>query len=57
MLPREVRTLLGVRPGDTLAFHIDASGVRIERAARDDDTFATFDEWAGKADDEVYQDL
>ncbi len=57
VLPKEVRARLGVGPGDTLTFKIDGAGVHVEKAAPDDDPFATFDEWASKADDEAYKDL
>lgn len=56
VLPREVREQLGVGPGDTLVFHLERDGVRVEKAAQDD-PFATFDEWASAADEEAYRDL
>ena len=46
-----------MRPGDTLIFDYGPKGVRIEKAAIDDDPFATFHEWASEADDEAYRDL
>ncbi|MGH6949310.1 MAG: AbrB/MazE/SpoVT family DNA-binding domain-containing protein [Vitreimonas sp.] len=57
VLPKEVRQKLGVGPGDTLEFRIDAKGVRIEKAQPQDDPFAAFDEWASAADDEAYRKL
>lgn len=57
VLPREVRARLGVGPGDTLEFRIDAKGVHVEKAQPQDDPFATFDEWASKADNDAYKDL
>lgn len=56
VLPKEVREQLGVHPGDTLVFHYDKRGVRIEKAPQDD-PFAAFDEWSSAADDEAYRDL
>lgn len=57
VLPKAVRDQLGVKPGDTLVFRYGADGVRIEKAAEEDDPFATFHEWASAADDEAYKDL
>lgn len=57
VLPKAVRDLLKVGPGDTLVFHYDASGVRVEKAALQDDPFVTFVEWSSEADDEAYKDL
>ncbi len=57
VLPKPVRDLLNVGPGDTLVFHYDANGVRVEKATVQDDPFATFEEWSSAADDEAYRDL
>jgi antitoxin PrlF len=57
VLPKAVRERLGVAPGDTLVFRFGADGVRVEKAAEQDDPFATFHEWASAADDEAYKDL
>lgn len=57
VLPKEVRAKLGVGPGDTIEFCIDAKGVHVQKAQTVDDPFATFDEWASKADEEAYRDL
>ncbi len=57
VLPRAVRQKLGVGPGDTLVFRITPDGVRVEKAAKEDDPFAVFEEWAAAADDEAYRDL
>lgn len=59
VLPREVRELLRVGPGDRLRYVIDGSTVRLEKALEreDDDPFATFTEWASDQDEEAYSDL
>jgi AbrB family looped-hinge helix DNA binding protein len=57
VIPKPVRELLGVGPGDTLAFEYGPDGVRVEKAAAQDDPFATFHEWSGGADEEAYKDL
>ena len=57
VLPQAVRAKLGVGPGDTLVFHLDSKGVRVEKAAPSDDPFATFEEWSSAADDDAYRDL
>lgn len=57
VLPKAVRERLGVAPGDTLVFHLGRDGVRVEKAAEQDDPFAAFHEWANAADDEAYKDL
>jgi antitoxin PrlF len=57
VLPQAVRKLLGAGPGDTIVFHHGPDGVRVEKAQERDDPFATFEEWAGQADDEAYRDL
>jgi antitoxin PrlF len=57
VLPKAVREQLNVGPGDTLVFHSDDHGVRIEKAASADDPFATFEEWSSAADEKAYRDL
>lgn len=57
VLPKAVREQLNVGPGDTLVFHYGPKGVRVEKAAIEDDPFATFHEWASEADDDAYKDL
>lgn len=57
VLPQAVRRQLNVGPGDSVVFHYGPDGVRIEKAAQQDDPFATFDEWSSAADDEAYRDL
>jgi antitoxin PrlF len=57
VLPKAVRKQLNVRPGDTLVFDYGPKGVRVDKAAAEDDPFTTFHEWASEADDEAYKDL
>ena len=58
VLPREVRTRLGIRPGDTLRYRLTDQGVLIDKApAESDDPFASFSEWSGEADEKAYAKL
>jgi antitoxin PrlF len=59
VIPREVRDLLGLKPGDMLRYRLSENGVVIDKAPAEemDDPFATFTEWAGEADEEAYADL
>jgi antitoxin PrlF len=58
VLPRVVRSALGVRPGDTLRYRMTSAGVLIDKAPpREDDPFATFSEWSSEADEKAYADL
>jgi antitoxin PrlF len=60
VLPKQVREVLDIRPGDTLRYLITERGVVIDKAPRvadADDPFAAFSEWSGAADDEAYGDL
>jgi bifunctional DNA-binding transcriptional regulator/antitoxin component of YhaV-PrlF toxin-antitoxin module len=60
VLPKQVREVLDVKPGDTLRYRITAAGVVLDKApARSDadDPFASFTEWSGAADDAAYDDL
>lgn len=58
VLPKEVRRVLDVEPGDTFAFAIRGDDVRVIRApAEGNDSFACFTEWASEADRAGYADL
>jgi antitoxin PrlF len=58
VLPRAVRTKLGIKPGDTLRYRVMDDGVFIDKAPGDaDDPFASFAEWSGEADEKAYGDL
>ena len=58
-IPQPVRTALGLREGDEIAYAIEDGRVIISRARRDvqDDPFATFDEWNSDADRRAYAGL
>lgn len=57
VLPKAVRELLDVGPGDLIVFEYGPEGVRIEKVRNDEDPFGAFDEWASAADDEAYRSL
>jgi antitoxin PrlF len=58
VLPKPVREVLGLKPGDEFAFVIREHEVRVVRApAEGDDPFACFTEWATEADRKGYADL
>ena len=58
VLPREVRTRLGIKPGDMLRYRPTNEGVLIDKAPSEtDDPFASFSEWSGKADERAYAKL
>jgi antitoxin PrlF len=59
-IPQAVRTALGLRPGDVIAYAIEdgrAVLTRFNPRAEADDPFATFSEWSGAADTEAYGKL
>lgn len=61
-IPLSVRTTLGLKQGDVLAFDIENGLVRLSRATPRDIAFAhavegTLCEWDSAADDEAYREL
>jgi len=62
-IPGKIRKILGVRPGDSVAFEVnDNSKVLIRKATPIDVEFAkalegTLTEWLSKNDEEAYCDL
>ena len=58
VVPKPIRELLGIDPGDVIAFEERGGEVVIRpvRLASRDESFATFDEWASDADEEAYAD-
>jgi antitoxin PrlF len=58
VLPKRVREVLGLEPGDEFAFVIGDDEVRVVRVpAPGDDPFACFTEWASEADRKGYAGL
>jgi antitoxin PrlF len=59
-IPQAVRTALGLRPGDELAYVIEdgrAVLTRFDGQTGGDDPFATFSEWSSPGDAEAYGKL
>lgn len=58
-IPQAVRTALGLREGDEIAYSIEDSRVVLTKAVSRgvDDPFATFGEWASSADERAYGKL
>ena len=54
VLPKEVREMLGLKPGDLVGYRIEGRKITLVplRAADEaqDDPFATFSEWSSEAD-------
>lgn len=61
-IPQKVRERLGLRPGDSLVYEIEADGVRLRRLAPLDLAYlrsleTTLSEWDSPEDDAAYGDL
>ena len=62
-IPRDVRSVLGMAPGDLIAWDIDPDGtVRVRRVQPADLEYlhaieGTLSEWSGAADEEAYREL
>jgi AbrB family looped-hinge helix DNA binding protein len=61
-IPKRIRTLLDLEPGDTVAFEIDGGKVRLRKAHPVDTAFATgieatLSEWDSPADENAYRAL
>lgn len=58
-VPQAVRTALGLREGDELAYEIRDGQVTLTKARGGvhDDPFVTFEEWDSEADRRAYADL
>jgi antitoxin PrlF len=59
-IPQPVRTALGLREGDEVAYQIDGDRVVLTKARPAgfaEDPFVTFTEWDSDADREGYADL
>jgi antitoxin PrlF len=58
-IPQPVRTALGLKEGDEIAYAIEDGRVVMTRAeqSKQDDPFATFSEWDSPADRKAYGGL
>lgn len=61
-VPLEVRNVLGIKPGDSVVYEIEAGKVELKRAANVDweylkAVFSTSSEWESAEDEEAYYDL
>lgn len=58
-VPQAVRTVLGLKAGDDIAYDIRDGQVTLTKARGGvaDDPFATFEEWDSEADRRAYADL
>ena len=58
-IPQPVRTALGLRAGDEIAYSIEGGRVILSRAASEpvDDPFHGFTEWNSEADRKAYDGL
>jgi len=58
VIPREVRARLDLKPGDVVRYRYTEAGVVIDKLPPgDDDTMASFSEWASVSDDKAYGSL
>lgn len=58
VVPKAVREILRVKPGDQVGYLVAGGRVELVKiAAREDNPFACFDEWAGEADSKGYASL
>jgi len=57
VIPREIRELLKLKPGDTLRYRVTEGGIMLDRADDADDPFAAFAEWNSEADEKAYGGL
>jgi antitoxin PrlF len=61
-VPKEIRDLLALKPGDVIAYEVRNGTVILRRAEPFDTAFhealsATLDEWATPEDEEAFRDL
>lgn len=59
VIPNEIRSRLGLKPGDTLRYRVTDAGILLDKASEleGDDPFATFSEWTSEADEKAYSGL
>jgi len=61
-IPKEVRTALGLEPGDRVGYEMEDGAVRLIRVAPFDAAYhaavsETLEEWASPEDEEAFRDL
>jgi antitoxin PrlF len=56
VIPREIRARLDLKPGDVVRYRLTDAGVVIDKLPQqaDEDSLASFSEWATAADDEAF---
>ena len=55
VVPKAVRQILQLKPGDELAYVIEDGRIALRKSARGaDNPFACFDEWSGPEDSKAY---
>jgi antitoxin PrlF len=59
VIPREIRARLDLKPGDVVRYRLTDAGVVIDKLPQqaDEDTLASFSEWASASDDASYGEL
>ena len=58
VIPREVRAILGLKPGDTLRYRVTDEGILLDKAVETvEHPFGAFSEWTSKADEKAYGGL
>ncbi len=59
VIPREIRARLDLKPGDVVRYRLTDAGIVIDKLPQqsDEDSLASFSEWASPADDKAYAGL
>ena len=59
VIPKSVRSQLGLKPGDRIRYRVRKGKVEIEKLADTEgfDPFVSFTEWASDADEKAFADL
>ncbi len=59
VIPREIRAKLDLKPGDVVRYRQTDAGVIIDKLPpqSDEDSLASFSEWASSADDRAFGEL
>ena len=61
-IPKEIRTAIGIKPGDLIAYELRGETVRLRRVKPFDSLFhsaisETLEEWNSPEDEEAFNDL